>query len=174
MFEAKGCVRCHAVRGVGGKDGPDLGRQAGSLLQSLSHVAGMMWNHEPDMLRKMQAKGIGFLKFSGGEMADLIAYLYFLNYLDSAGDPLAGERLFRDKGCVGCHALRGVGGKVGPDLGQVAELSSPIEVIAALWNHATSMETAMRERGVPWPRFRRGEMADILEYLRKAKASAGP
>jgi mono/diheme cytochrome c family protein len=120
----------------------------------------------------MQAKGIGFLKFSGGEMADLIAYLYFLNYFDAPGDPVVGGRLFREKGCAGCHALNGVGGRVGPDLARADGLTSPIEVIVALWNHAASMERVMRERGVPWPRFRRGEIADILEYLHKARASA--
>jgi hypothetical protein len=35
-------------------------------------------------------------------------------------DPVAGERLFSAKGCVGWHAVNGVGGKVGPDLGRAA------------------------------------------------------
>lgn len=40
-----------------------------------------------------------------------------------AGDPLAGRRLFADKGCGACHTLRGVpgaSGVVGPNLTNVA------------------------------------------------------
>ena len=33
-------------------------------------------------------------------------------------DPVAGSRAFGDKGCGKCHAVNGVGGKVGPDLGR--------------------------------------------------------
>ena len=32
-------------------------------------------------------------------------------------DPTKGARLFVNKGCVKCHALKGEGGNVGPDLG---------------------------------------------------------
>ena len=34
-------------------------------------------------------------------------------------DPLAGSRVFGDKGCVKCHAINGVGGTSGPDLARI-------------------------------------------------------
>ncbi|HEU5321043.1 MAG TPA: c-type cytochrome, partial [Methylomirabilota bacterium] len=34
-------------------------------------------------------------------------------------DPAAGARVFGAKGCAGCHAVRGAGGRVGPDLGRL-------------------------------------------------------
>jgi cytochrome c2 len=34
-------------------------------------------------------------------------------------DPTRGARLFVSKGCERCHALKGEGGKVGPDLGRI-------------------------------------------------------
>ena len=33
-------------------------------------------------------------------------------------DPAKGARLFVSKGCVRCHALKGEGGKIGPDFGR--------------------------------------------------------
>ena len=42
---------------------------------------------------------------------------------------------------------------------------SPIPVATALWNHGPLMLEKMKERAVPWPRFRTGEIADLLEYL---------
>ena len=52
----------------------------------------------------------------------------------SAGDPARGETIFRRKeiGCVTCHAVGGVGGKVGPDLtsiGASAQIDYLIESV---------------------------------------------
>jgi cytochrome c2 len=37
----------------------------------------------------------------------------------STQDPIAGSRVFGTKGCAHCHAVNGVGGQVGPDLGRI-------------------------------------------------------
>ena len=65
-----------------------------------------------------------------------------------AQDPLAGERVFSGKGCVKCHAVNGVGGKVGPDLGRVLRPRTFYDLAAALWNHAPRMAARMRQLGV--------------------------
>ena len=46
------------------------------------------------------------------------------------GDAARGELVYRREtlGCVGCHAIRGVGGKVGPDLGTIGA-SAPLDYI---------------------------------------------
>ena len=46
------------------------------------------------------------------------------------GDAARGELVYRREamGCVGCHAIKGVGGKVGPDLGTIGA-SAPLDYI---------------------------------------------
>jgi len=46
------------------------------------------------------------------------------------GDAARGELVYRREamGCVGCHAIQGVGGKVGPDLGTIGA-SAPLDYI---------------------------------------------
>ena len=46
-------------------------------------------------------------------------------------DPIAGARLLETKGCVGCHAMNGVGGNNGPDLGRIARPRSFYDLAAA-------------------------------------------
>ncbi|HET7343091.1 MAG TPA: c-type cytochrome [Methylomirabilota bacterium] len=80
-------------------------------------------------------------------------------------DPVAGERLFNDKGCAGCHAINGVGGTVGPDLGRRPRPRTFYDVAAALWNHAPAMAARMHERGIKRPPLTAAEAGDIVAYL---------
>lgn len=165
LFTDKGCVKCHAIRGQGGRVGPDLGKGTSDRIRTMPELAGQLWNHEPVMWKKMQEKGVKFIKFSEGEMADLVAYLYFVNYFDQPGVPERGKKLFKDKGCINCHSLAGKGGTIGPDLSLVPELLSPAHIATQMWNHAPAMEEAAKTQKIPWPRFKSGEMVDVLEYL---------
>ena len=44
-----------------------------------------------------------------------------------------------------------------------------MEIVAGIWNHSTGIEKALKEKGIPWPRFKKGELADLLEYIRSFK-----
>ncbi|MBI3047813.1 MAG: cytochrome c [Acidobacteria bacterium] len=124
VYAAKGCGRCHAINGVGPTVGPDLGRPP-ARPQTITQIAGAMWNHAPEMRKLAQEKGVQWTAFRESELRDLIAYLYFLRMLDQPGDVRRGERLFdekhcstvyEDQGCAACHTARGTGGAGGPDL----------------------------------------------------------
>ena len=168
LFSEKGCIRCHSIRGEGGNVGPELSKRG--LRRSATQIAGTMWNHGPNMWKKMKEIGIPRPKFSGKEMADLIAYLYFINYFDKPGNPQEGKKLFAQKGCITCHSIRGEGGNVGPELTKSKASLSPINAATEMWNHAPIMEEKMRERLLPWPKFDGNEIVDLLEYLRSVRS----
>jgi mono/diheme cytochrome c family protein len=96
LFAAKGCVSCHGPRGRGTSDGPDL-RSATERLQ-VSEIAGSLWNHSSQMAAAMRARNIAFPRFQGTEMADVIAFLYYLRFYETGGDAQTGEHVFTDKG----------------------------------------------------------------------------
>jgi cytochrome c2 len=162
-FQEKGCIRCHSIRGEGATVGPDLGKR--EFQSSVTETAGRMWNHGPKMWSKMKIFGISPPILTGEEMANLIAYLYFINYFDESGDIVKGEIVFHKKGCASCHSFRGEGAKIGPDLSLSEAVLSPIHMSSAMWNHASTMEEIVEERGLPWPRFEGTEMRDLAEYI---------
>ncbi len=171
MFSGKRCDVCHAVAGKGGSGGPDLGTRGRELVGSVSAVAGVMWNHSRGMTAEFARRGIGHAKFSGQEMADVIAYLYFVNYASVAGRPDRGAQLFAER-CAACHTA-GAGPAVGPDLAEAPALDDPIAIVTAMWNHAPRMEEQARKHGLVWPRFEKGDTADLAAFL-LAKRSAEP
>lgn len=111
VYAAKGCGRCHAINSVGPTIGPDLGRPL-ARPQTITQLAGAMWNHAPEMRKLAQEKGLKWAGFKESELRDLIAYLYFLRMLDQPGDVRRGERLFDDKRCSTCHAVAGRGSRI--------------------------------------------------------------
>lgn len=172
LFAAKRCDACHAVGGKGGSGGPDLGTRGRELVGSVSAVAGVMWNHSQGMSAEFARRGIAHAKFSGQEMADVIGYLYFVNYASVTGRPDRGSRLFAER-CTSCHTL-GAGRTVGPDLAEAPGLDDPIAIVAAMWNHAPRMEEHARKRGLVWPRFQKGDTADLAAFLLGSRARGAP
>lgn len=165
LFEHKGCGRCHAVNGWGGRLAPDLGAvPAGS--GDLNQLVATMWNHAPEMWKRMEQENVKAAPMSEGEMASLFAYLYVARYIDEPGNVDRGEKLFRTKGCLNCHAVNGAGGNVGPDLAKISGIDTPIAWTQTMWNHAPLMEAGMERAGAQWPNFAGSEMNDLLAFIR--------
>ena len=164
IFQSKGCVRCHAVRGAGGRIGPDLGRKV--VQSSFYEIASGMWNHSPAMGERMEEFKVTRPYFDGNELADVAAFLYFLKYFDEPGDPRIGQTLFTEKHCIRCHQVAGQGGQVGPRLDTLPRTVSPLRIAQDLWNHGAAMVTAMEMQGLDVPTFQDSEIIDLLAYLR--------
>jgi mono/diheme cytochrome c family protein len=175
LFTEKRCVECHAVRGEGGRGGPDLGAP-GRLRGSLTQIAGAMWNHGPAMWAKVAERDLDVPPLTVEDLADVVSYLYFLQFIDRPGDPRRGQTVFDRNGCASCHALRGAGKDVGPPLAEVPALASPLALITAMWNHAGQMDETMLGEGLAWPSFRGTDVADLVAYvlsLREESATTG-
>lgn len=80
-------------------------------------------------------------------------------------DPVAGSRVFGAKGCVKCHSVNGVGGKIGPDLGRIPRPRSFYDLTAAMWNHLPEMAERMRQFGIVRPYLDPRETGDLIAFL---------
>jgi mono/diheme cytochrome c family protein len=169
LFASKGCLQCHSIAGVGGHTGPNLGDRGRDLLGSVASIAGLMWNHSRPMDEESRRRGLARVTFSGQEMADIIAYLYFVNYANVRAVPARGAQVFSDK-CAVCHSSGG-GRRGGPDLTAIPQIDDPIALFAAMWNHSTRMEQELRRLGLSWPRLAKGEAADLAAYLVGARSA---
>lgn len=164
LFTVKGCTRCHAIHGYGGRIASDLG--ARKLPRTPSAMAGLLWNHGSRMRLLMDRYGMPQPTFTRDELLNVVAYLYFLGFNDQPGDPLKGRSLFRTHGCVRCHATGpDARSHTGPDLSQSQAVLSSLEAARLMWEHAPRMEARLNELGMKWPQLGRGELADLIAYL---------
>src|SRR2546427_6972174 len=109
------CAGCHGLRATGGRSGPDLTRGAfanGNTESDLYRVIsdGVAGTEMPAFMGRLQ----------DDERWRLVSYLHSLSPNDSVpvpGNPIAGERLFWEKGnCGQCHRIGTRGGILGPNL----------------------------------------------------------
>jgi cytochrome c2 len=164
LFAVKGCTRCHAIHGHGSRIASDLGSR--NLPRTPSAMAGLLWNHGSRMRLLMDRYGMPQPTLTRDELLNVVAYLYFLGFNDPPGDPLKGRALFRTHGCARCHATGPeVRSRTAPDLSQSQALLSSLEAARLMWQHAPKMEARLKELGMKWPQFGRGELADLIAYL---------
>lgn len=164
LFSERGCESCHAINGDGGKIGPDLGAGHKNA-PSITQFAGLMWNHSPQMRAKMESQGIARPQFAGREMADLIAYLYVIRYMEPSGEVVSGKDVFRLKHCADCHGTNGHGGKGGPNLARRPEGYHAPQMAYTVWTHGPQMYRKMQENGIPWPTLSEQELKDLMSFL---------
>lgn len=159
LFSDKRCVECHSVAGKGGTLAPDLAAKA--VHKSITDFAAAMWNKAPAMLNEMKTRNVAVPRLEASDMADIVAYLYSVNYFAAPGDARKGRQIAVQKGCGSCHGID-PGGKRTLDFATMKGFDSPPTVIAAMWNHSFIVR-----RGSPgrWPEFRADEMADLTAYL---------
>ncbi len=130
-----------------------------------------MWNKAPAMLETMKGMDLSAPSIGGGEMADLVAYLYYIRYFAEPGDGEMGEQVLHRKSCLSCHSLRGSGGTQASDLAWVSDIASPAAVAASLWNHAVNIATMPEAWQKEWPSFEAEEMADLTAFLEELERS---
>ncbi len=157
VFQRKNCFTCH------GANGERLKKDV--LRKGLTEIVGLMWNHSYPMWQEIRQKGLDIPRFEPEEMANLLTFLYFLQFYGERGDPRRGEEIFTKKGCINCHGQRPPGKKLGLDLKIVAGLSAS-ELISRLWNHVPQMERMVTELNLVWPRFESGEIKDLIYYIK--------
>jgi cytochrome c2 len=164
IFREKGCIHCHAVNGVGGKIGPDLGAE-GDRPSGLAFLVTAMWNHAPPMWARMRAERFSYPTLSYEETAQLVAFLYMASRMDGPGDAQRGRLLFTSKGCSSCHSRTGKN-----SLGESGAAASLMTWTTALWSHAPAMQDALQKAGEAWPELEGSDLNDLFAY---ARGSAG-
>jgi nitric oxide reductase subunit C len=129
VWQRYNCNDCHTILGIGGYYAPDLTKVMGTRDAAWTR----RFLNDPEKVWPAERK-MPNLHLRDEEIDDLVAFLSWVNGIDTNDWPpkplLAstaalskqaqqGAALFRSLGCSACHTIRGVGGKVGPDLTDV-------------------------------------------------------
>jgi putative heme-binding domain-containing protein len=161
------CAECHGLRGEGGR-GPNL-------------TTGVFFhgNTDADLMRNISdgipGTAMPGVFFSPVQVTHLVAYVRSLSQSGGAGqppgDPANGEKLFREKGCIGCHLVRGEGGYRGPDLTTIGSQRSAEHLRQAMLDpNATVLRAywvakATLENGAAYTGFLRNEDTHTVQIL---------
>jgi cbb3-type cytochrome oxidase cytochrome c subunit len=173
LFETVGCRGCHKLAGVGGNIGPELDRVGA--------------RRSPDWLRQhfltpaavTPDSGMPPQKFADTDIDAIVLFMLSqtgavlpgfyasMKVIPSAGQ---GRRLFQQKGCLGCHSIGGLGGKVGPALDDVGLRRTP----EWMMQHFRDPQTVSPGSVMPRFGFTEAEaraLTDFLVHLRDQKVA---
>jgi len=161
LFISKSCIVCHSINGIGGKEARDLGQPASHLMTSYG-VISSMWNHGPEMRKKIKELKIEYPNLDIQETADILSFLFNATYFNDQGSYDEGRKVIEEKRCLDCHSIKENESNSIISWGQYLH---PIVWIQKMWNHAPSMLENMKSKNIEWPIFKENEMADLLTYL---------
>jgi mono/diheme cytochrome c family protein len=164
VFEESGCIGCHKLHGTGGVLGPELDRVGAN------RSAEWLVKHFKNPAAVTPASAMPPIKATDADLDALTLYVlsftgetlssYFVSMKTIPG-PQAGRRLFEEKGCIGCHAVGGKGGIVGPALDEVGKRHDPQWIAAHFRNPvAVSPGSVM-----PQFNFNEQEVRALTEFL---------
>ncbi len=171
LIDEKGCLHCHILNGKGNSVGPNFNEL--DFNYSVTILAGKMWNHGPEMWELMKQENIKIPVFQSGEMCNIVYYLYNLKLQDEPGDATLGHKLILERNCLNCHSLDGAGNNLSVDFRTIKEISSPVEMIAAMWSHAPAMDEKRIEKKMRWPKLDARDMANLYAYLSSLSKNEG-
>lgn len=164
VFEESGCIGCHKLHGVGGVVGPELERVGASrspewLLKHFKNPAAVTPGSAMPPIKATEADldalTLYVLSFTGEPLS-----AYYVSMKTIPG-PLAGRRLFEEKGCIGCHMVAGKGGTVGPALDEAAKRHNP-EWISAHFRNPVAVSPGSV---MPQFNFNEQEIRALTEFL---------
>ncbi|MGD0309622.1 MAG: c-type cytochrome [Acidobacteriota bacterium] len=166
LFVSKGCVRCHSVWSAGGKRGPALASVG--MGRNLYELCASVWSHWSRMNAVIERDNEARTLLSTTQFRDIIAYLYYLNYNSEPGEAGMGEKIFRSRDCIQCHATDPLqaAGKPGRAIYEMSQFTGPVALAVAVWNHGNGMFTYMSQKRIQWPQFQEKEVADLVAFLR--------
>ena len=169
VFEENGCRGCHKLGGVGGLTGPELDKVGA--------------RHSPEWLKEhflspatvTPGSAMPPQKFSEPDLDAITLYMlsqvgettpgYYasMKVIPSVAE---GQRLFQQKGCIGCHSVGGKGGTTGPALDDVGLRRSPEWMMQHFREpQAVSPGTVMPQFGFTETEAR--ALTDFLVHLRE-------
>jgi cytochrome c2 len=155
LFIQKGCIQCHRPNSQ-----LDLSQRK-DFPPTVAQLAGEMWNHSKEMWRGTLEKGIKEFSLSPQEMADIIAYLFSVRYMDEPGVAGLGKTVFIQKQCNLCH----IRGEKALDLSRLKGQVSVISITTAIWNHGPQMLEQIRKAKMSWQKISGRELIDLMAYL---------
>jgi putative heme-binding domain-containing protein len=165
------CADCHGLTGQGGK-GPDL--TSGQFFHGASDQALLA-----NISDGIDGTAMPGQFFSPDQVWQVVAFVRTLAAKGSAtapaGNPANGAKLFREKGCLNCHLVKGEGGVNGPELSFIgsqrpaAAIRQSIEDPNAQVGQAYWQADIILENGTPYKGFLMNEDTYNVQMLHPAK-----
>jgi mono/diheme cytochrome c family protein len=85
-------------------------------------------------------------------------------------DSARGDVIFQLQECVQCHRLKGMGGTTAPDLSRVLDRAfTPALLAGTMWNHAPTMWSTIREKGMKVGDLDQQAAADLFAAFYSAR-----
>lgn len=174
VWQKYNCNDCHTILGIGGYYAPDVTKVMSyrdtDWVKRFIKDPAAVWPAE----RRMPN-----LHLKDQEIADVIAFLTWVNGIDTNNWPpkpmvvaatqtatKPGEAIFKAQGCLACHMLGGVGGKIGPDLSRVGSRRDKEWIEEQLRNPKSHNPSSIMPSYAKLPEKDREDLADYLSGLK--------